>query len=634
MNNRVHNPKVAGIQIASDEFEASLINGERQIVDLNDFNALYQELKGLIQEYKTLYLETREEGVRKEYDTFLAQEIDFLNLMNEIMASLEAYHDVVGFVEGREIKKEMDQAKIIIMYRNIERQIAMLRRMRSAIPDSYKEQYVSLTHQYKDLRSKVIAAEAYIIEKSSTEYNTMEVKNDTDKKKEFFTIDYNFFNSLNNLTDKINYIELIMNNIEGVKGAKTFVNYCGVTKEISTKHMGRYRQDISIITNLYKALDRSIKKLIQNENSKSNTDVCANQYASILIALYKLGCEAVPLLNHPDRVIEVTSINQKPLTILKTRQEKFQELVSKYEDLKKMTPFLDESSDLFFIQDVEKYKEAKTRKIEIFNKIAFLETKKKKNAALQQEIDELTHQLYDLYMGEKFVTLTIMKIIFKTSGLPEQMSAFYANVMGNIDGFIASEKYTDEEKRQVLSDALEKIENFIESKENRPIEFPLPLITFEDSKILKKMMVDVKQVLSALSEKSKKYLRIGRIKPSKNLNEMIFKVRDKSGYIAASLGMTVFVGLTSFVSSYEINKKIAEEPKRVPVKEENPKSEMDDYVDKIVSRVENSRKQTGIYTYNYNGIKIELDSSSPDFNDKKMALEANGAVLETKEIGG
>ncbi len=632
MNLRVHNPEVAGNQIATHEFETRFISGERQVGDLNDFNTLYQELKKLIQDYKKLYLEAREETTRKEYDTFLAQEIDFLNLMNEIMSNLENYHDVVGFVEGREIKKEMDHARTIILYRNIERQIAILRRMKGNMPESYVEEYKSLTKQYKKLRKEVIEAEAYIIEKSSTEYNTMEVTTSSDRKKNYYTIDQEFYNKLPLITDKCKYIELIINNIEKVKGKKSFVTYCGVTKEISTKHVWRYRQYISLLTNLYKKYESEEKELIKQENERSNTDVCASQYASIIIALFKLGFEALPLINHPDRVMTVTSIDGKELTILKSRLEKFEELTSKYEDLKKMTPFLDETSPFMTVQSVEKYQKIPERKREIFSKIRFFE-QQKENEKIVKEINRLKKELYEWHMAEKFVIFTNMKAIFKTSGLPEQMSVFYTNIMSNVSGFSVSSKYTDEEKLQVLTDILLKLEEYEKRKEENKINLSLPLIVETSSNFLKKMMVNVKQILSALPGKNKQHVKIIKIRKEKNKNRLLESIKNQAGYMAASIGMTVFAGLSSFVSSYEINKSIGPKKESVPTIKEEP-TEMDDVIEKIYQRVEETKESEGIVTYDYNGILLELDASAPDFKDKKMALERNGAVEVKQERGG
>ncbi len=631
MNLRVHNPEVARIQITTHEFETHFINGERQVGDLNDFNTLYQELKKLIQDYKKLYLEARDESTRKEYDTFLAQEIDFLNLMNEIMSSLENYHDVVGFVEGREIKKEMEQASNIIKYRNIERQIAILRRMKGNMPDSYKEQYQSLLNHYKKLRKEVIESEAYIIEKSSTEYNTMEVTTSSDKKKNYYTIDQEFYNKLPLITDKCKYIELIINNIEKVKGKKSFVTYCGVTKEISTKHVWRYRQYISLLTNLYKKYEAEEKDLIKQENERSNTDVCASQCASIIIALYKLGFEALPMINHPDRVMTVTSIDGKELTILKSRLEKFEELVSKYADLKKLTPYLDEKSDLMVIQDIEKYQKIPERKRAIFNKIRFFEYKKEDERVLK-EIAKLKKALYELCMAEKFVIFANMKAIFKTSGLPEQMSVFYTNIMSNVNGFSVSSKYTDEEKLQVLTDILLKLEDYEKRKEENKINLSLPLIIENASNFLKKMILNVKQVLSALPGKNKQHFKILKIRKGKNKNHLLEKIKEQSSYIAASIGMTVFAGLSSFVSSYEINKNLGLKKEPTPPLKEP--TEIDRVVEKITQRFNEGKESSGIITYDYNGMIFELDSSAPDFEDKKKALESNGAVEIKQERGG
>ena len=44
-----------------------------------------------------------------------------------------------------------------------------------------------------------------------------------------------------------------------------------------------------------------------------------------------------------------------------------------------------------------------------------------------------------------------------------------------------------------------------------------------------------------------------------------------------------------------------------------------------------AKESEGIVTYDYNGILLELDASAPDFKDKKMALERNGAVEVKQE---
>lgn len=61
---------------------------------------------------------------------------------------------------------------------------------------------------------------------------------------------------------------------------------------------------------------------------------------------------------------------------------------------------------------------------------------------------------------------------------------------------------------------------------------------------------------------------------------------------------------------------------------------MDEVIEKIYQRVEETKESGGIVTYDYNGILLELDSNAPDFKDKKMALERNGAIEIKQEIGG
>ena len=236
-------------------------------------------------------------------------------------------------------------------------------------------------------------------------------------------------------------------------------------------------------------------------------------------------------------------------------------------------------------------------------------------------------------MAEKFVIFTNMKAIFKTSGLPEQMSVFYTNIMSNVSGFSVSSKYTDEEKLQVLTDILLKLEEYEKRKEENKINLSLPLIVETSSNFLKKMMVNVKQILSALPGKNKQHVKIIKIRKEKNKNRLLESIKNQAGYMAASIGMTVFAGLSSFVSSYEINKSIGPKKESVPTIKEEP-TEMDDVIEKIYQRVEETKESEGIVTYDYNGILLELDASAPDFKDKKMALERNGAVEVKQERGG
>lgn len=620
MNTRIHNPKLANLQISAGVFENNIIEGQRQVEDLNDFNNIYQELKDLINSYKSLYLETKEEMVKEEYDSFLAQEIDFLNLMKEIMKILDSYHDVVGFVEGREIKQEIEKASIIINYRNIERKIAILKRMGS-MPDSYQEQYKNLINQYQDLRNEVIEAESYILEKSRTGYNTMEISDGTEKKKSLYALDYDFYNTLHLVTDKINYIKLIISNIEKVKGKKSFVTYCGVTKEISTKYASKYREYMCLLNNLYKEYELAEREMIKEENSKSNTDLCANQYASVIIALYKLSLEALPVIEDKEQVITVKNINGENLTILKTRQEKFNELIGKYEDLKKMTPYLNENSGLMLVQNIAEYKKLMPKRENIFNTICFWQNKTEKNELTDKKIKELKSQLYNLHMANQFVLITNMKAVFKISGLPEQVSVFYTNIVQNVDGFIASRKYTGEEKYQVLTDIVSKIEDFNDKKGR--INVALPLLIEENFDYLSRIILRVKQAFGYLSERNRKQIGIVTSRKSSDLLKMKKSITNKSGYIAASLGMTVFVGITSFVSSYEVNKNVNLESKKV-VKTED---KVENIIEKIYKRVEESRESNKVLIYDYNGMTFELDPNSKGFKEKKQALEEHGAVL-------
>lgn len=626
MNEEIHNPRIANLQVSADDYEKAIIRGDKFAHDLNEFNVFYQELKDLLEEYKTLYLETKGERSRQMYDKYLSNEIDFLNLMNEIMMSLEASHDVVGFVEGREIQKEWEQARVIITYRNIERKLSILTHLNKAADATHKKQYQNLMQQHEFLRPKVIEAAAAINEKSMAEYNTMEVTTLDDRKKNFYSIDFPFYNTLSNTIDKIKYISLILDNIVEAKGKKTFVACCGVQREIATKHVWRYRQYMGMLKNLEMKSFLEEKKNVQNDKNNENYLTNANQYASLMIALYKLGLEAIPALENAERVTTVASFDGKPLTILKSRVEKFNELIGKYQELKDLVPNTSFASALSFLENSTQYQQIENQKEEILQKKQFLDNQNKKDELINKVQRDLGKELCDLYYVKKFVDYVMLKFLFKSSGVTEEKSISYATIMNNLDYFMYAVDYTEEAKKKILNDILLIVDAFpnkVIVRGQGKVFLPLPVLEEENSKFLQDLKSKVLQAQASFIREGESVIRYKEYKVLDKKPSVLEKLKRKSSEIAASLGMTVFVGTTSFLPS--INKK--------SLKDKFVQKPSSTNVDNSFIKEEISREtQKTMLEYNYNGVPIYLDPNSIDFEAKKIALEANGAILITEEL--
>lgn len=590
MNEYLHNPKVANLQILANTFENNVIKGTKCAHDLNEFNSLYQELKDIIKQYKALFLETKESKYRMDYESYLAQEIDFLNLMKELMACLDGYHDVIGFVDGNEVQTEWDNAKQIILYRNIERQIAILHQNYDVDDVTYKGQYQALIQKYEAMRDKVIKAEAYIVLKATTKYNTMEVTTSLDKKQNFYTLDNSFYDQLTSLPDKISYIQLILDNIEQAKGKKTFLTYAGNCKEIATKHVWRYSEYIGLLNNLKKQYYLEEKELIQ-EDSKDLL-LRAYQYASIVVAIYKLRKEA--LLS--ERVTNVTSIDGNEITILKTRLEKFQEIALKYQELKQVTPYLDEKSKFMYSKDIAEYEKNDEKRFDTYKKIQLIKVsgKDKKNASGALKI--LEKNLNDFLDGKRFVILSNMKALFKASNLPENISSFYTNIIANLDDFMFALNYSLEEKKGILEDILSKINQFIRNQNKEEnIILSLPLLEDKNSSFLYEQIGNINEALGLIPKEIDNVITIKDFGKSFDKDKLRNNVKDKAASIAAELGMAVFVGTESLIKESEI------ETRKACIKGKNAKN-ISSWIEQVCLRVsENQDRAFELPDYDLGG---------------------------------
>jgi len=334
MNESIHNEKVAAFQVKVKEHENDVIDGKKIAHDINEFVELHDELNGVIKEYEGLYKDTQDVRYKIELDAYLKEELDYLDLISELMDNLEEYHDKIGIVSANEIQQEWEDIRTMVIRNNLSRS---LKRMEKLAQN--EEKYATLYNEYKSkhdkLLDKAINAEYRFIKKFTLEQNTTELESNIVEKTPSLLLNEDVYEKMN-LEEKIKYLEIIMKNIEKTSGKKRTGVVNGKRINVTKKYYARYAHYTSLLNNLYEE-----KKLQEEEIIEYATKTEISPEAKALKEeMNKLSDRIERLAYHDNMAVDFSETTNVILPdgtiyrILKTDVEHFEELKQRYIELK------------------------------------------------------------------------------------------------------------------------------------------------------------------------------------------------------------------------------------------------------------------------------------------------------------
>ncbi len=217
--------------------EQSVIDGKIVVSELNDFINLHQEVNDVIDEYQSLYNETNEKEAQEKLESYLYEELDYLNLIKNLLDILAQYHQEKEITDSQTIHDEWKDVHLVIVSNNIKRSLNRIKLLKEQFPNEkkYEDLEQELQNKYSEIASDALNSCQKIINKSELideeeQENTAELKIDRQKLNQM------------ELDDAIVYVEQIMHNIEQVKGKKYRVIVNGEHKQIFKKYKNRYME--------------------------------------------------------------------------------------------------------------------------------------------------------------------------------------------------------------------------------------------------------------------------------------------------------------------------------------------------------------------------------------------------------
>ena len=628
MSPEIYNPQVANLQVTIHDIEEKIIKGQYFIKDLNEFNEFQKKIEEIGANYSKYYQSLKSDNDRKELRTYLAQGLDFLQVMQKIINILDNYYDVVGCVDSNIIQKDWADVCVIMAFRYVDNQL------RNAITlgektgnetNFYEEQKNVLKGQRDILEVKVIDAVGRVLAKSQKEYNSMEVNSvyASDRLSDF-RLDERFYNTLS-LTAKMNYLELVMGNILRAQGVVT-VNVEG--KNIAERYVEDYRQYLLRYNNLKRLLQLNLQQ-VGKSSGKLNLEL-VSLYANLCISKQEIRKQILELQEEAktsistDSVMAVTALDGKNMYILKAQGEKFLALQNKYDGVKQALEAFGYEHEIKVIREEDEYKRIIKKEEEIYNRYQFLDSQKEKSTKVTEELEKIRLDILNCEVSLDFAMAVNFYASLKTAGVNESLVGPYTEIILQIESFKQTKKYTTEEKRKAFRDILMAIQSF----SKREIQCVTPVIIFGESRLreakdkkydypdfMKERILEVKEAYSSLVLEQDLVKGIRSSKSALNKDNIYLNVQRVAKDIAIHLGFMVF-------------KK--DEISFVPLNNNNNMSNSmnnQGIVAEVKPNVIKQEMGSSSYVYQFNGRYLTIDSMDPECDAKRAALETNGATL-------
>lgn len=335
------------------------------------------------------------------------------------------------------------------------------------------------------------------------------------------------------LPAKIKYMNVMIEKIENLPGKKMIITHKGEKIKIAKKYLGWWiecqkklkqyteqfeleiegKEAISLVTEIEKE---------EQEREKQAKEKYADLYMDYKYAqneILRLSIEAKKYLNTKE-VIAVASLNGEPIYVKKENLEHFNRNFMNYKkiqlELQKMATrnhieVIEEQNLINDLSDVEE---------NLYEQIHFLQNQGQ-SAEVLEKIESLKSKLYNLNKGKKFALYANLKVMFKTFAFTNDMSTYLSNISEDPEKLVNSKEYTLEEKRDILTNILEKIEEFSSKAHEKSKDKKEKISNFG---VLKKPFEKVKKSLNLLPKNLNNVFKIKNTRDSKSKKIMAFKV--------------------------------------------------------------------------------------------------------------
>lgn len=579
--NEMYNERVASFKKNVQSQEANIIEGKIIIETLNQFIELHEEVENYVSEYYELVNDGKDQ-YKEKLEEYLKEELDYLELITNLLNNLANYHVSQEDISREEIEKEWSDVRIMVTVQNIKKALKRAESLRDKYP---QEKYDDLTKRYESLLDKAIEAENNLLQRAEKSLSEPVVETKDEKLKYLVRMDT--LEEFSNVYEKINYVQYVLESIEHVAGKKRTILVNGERKNINVKYASRYLSYVGILNNLYLERDKEeeqlslLSKSIEAQLEKEIDAPCIDSYWKIKENLHENQVEVAKLISRVtsttsnEEAINVTLYNGNSARILKTDIAAFEALEAKInDDFSKLEILMKDYGieiDKQELTDDEK-------KQEIIEKINFLKQTGISGEALDNQIKELVKEYQKVEKRKRFTSVAGLTRLFLKQGYSKEEAIHLAEIAYDPSKIEKNKEIKDEDKKNIFKMLCEY---FVEAKENfieamKLIDEDLDVVFYdepeedvEDKKASKKEKVSsfwktAKQDITSLAKKTRKSLvnlpkkaknyvsKITGAKKPKNKNAIKEHVKKCSKSIAFVLGAGAIMA-ASATSNYEVN---------------------------------------------------------------------------------
>lgn len=653
MNERIHNEEVASFKEKVKSHENAIIEGKKMAHDLNEFIDLHGELIGIQEEYFELAQRNDDPKYIEELEDYLREELDYLDLINCLFNDLENYHDTVGLVDSNMIINEWEDVRIMVTYYNVQSSLNRVESLIEAHPEEkqYADLYKELKRQYKKLEKKVVEAQHHMIDKTDTKVNSAEI--DSKEIEANLAVNQEAYNNMNS-SEKIDYLEKIMVNIEKARGKKRTLIVNGERINISKKYADRYLKYNAMLNNLYLQKEQEEQELEEiARNIEIQTEAII--YPEYLEEYWELRDEMFEIDRAYEAMLirassaesgslaQVTLPNGNSVGILESDLEAFENLSEK---ARNNEVNFEEVMIIYGAPAIDGMTESE--KIDsIWDEIEFLQANGVEGEELKAQINDLVATYYKNEKRKKMVTISNLSYMFRKLGWSKKEATEMAKIAYNPEKYQKDKNVSNQEKSSKFSAIFKSITAAVASKEenNEKDVNKMPLKdraemgaykhVFGAAGYMGGVALDIKdfatkalKAVKSMPKKGSEYIsKITENRKPVNKAALKEKIVKRGLQVGAVLGMVVLMHAAAksgskndaLIVDLDNNNKLNNETNI----EQSTEVKQDDY-DKLIDEIEKEAEAMGD--------KIYDEVNKEDINKDQGKVETDGIMSDEQEV--
>lgn len=684
MDTKVYNGVVISLKEKINKLEEDILNGNRTVETLTDFNNVFYLVKTILAEYSAIYAELPGEVSKSRFLSLYEEENEFLLILCNLLNNLSHYHKVlsngpVTYISKEEMMLEWESVKSILLYNKIRGDMSTLVRNWAEVStrDDMEEindktefdQLIEMNEILKKHETVKNEAEEYIDQLGEAEErvvtdgsvnhfkkNNDEIREEYARKTEeealkavhrfveqyddiydreetvaedFYKelvlrdddirVDFSYLDSLSFLYQKIDYITLVLKNIEKLPGRKITVKHANAKKKVAKKYASRWLRYYSELGSLIKeerdqieAEERQYLEEIELAAKKEYSNYVV-QFRDAEEELFRLANQANDYLK-TNKVVAAASFKGEPFYVLKTDLNEFSQVFMKYKRLQREIQNCGKKNNIEISMDIERFEETEIRS---YQEMLFLE-RQGKNAETVEKIKEVKEQFAHACKSKAFSIYAELKAMHHKLAIPKDKSEMLIKIIENPEKFLRSINSTIAEKKNCFDTILANMDEYVEKIKGKNLE----KITGKSKVIIGNVKEKINKCVGLLPKKEE-VSKIINIKNASNKKKLI------AGIVGISVSATLLCGISAISEKSSLAK---DRDKNMNVEATLPESLNDFSIDiENLDNISAAAKAENVIEQDTKSLDEVNVGSTVDIKEQASKVEVKPAAVTTSE---